>query len=320
MLGVAQRAVADAEGHALEVVAGLDEPLVGARSRRRTPPRSGRRSPARAAAGRRRRRRRRGAAPRPARPGARRPARPSPARARRGGSRAAVRRARRRGCAPRRAASGGSWSRPWAQCRKHSCARTAHGTGSLDVTRATRQVQARPSPSPRRARANCSAREHVDQVVAHGLHVARARRRRAACQPFSVIVQFTPRASSTQGSRSTSPCVLHAPDGVRQPAARVREVVGELGHPQRAVGRLGEPDEHLVLVRDRPVSRSSSCSSASNSRAEPSRNARQWVCCSAVSHSHVVGARAVSVVTASASVRRVIGVARACRECSTTFN
>ena len=246
MLGVAQRAVADAERLALEVVAGLDDPLVGADVE---PERRGDR-----AGGLLRALQRGGdhgdevatcAGRRP--PGGPPPCPPSPGHAPRAGSRAAVRRARRRGCAPRRAASGGSWWRPWAQSRKHSCApRTQDGVTRRD-TRHPSGAGGR-SPSRRRARRTApgvSTSTRWSRTDCTWLGAAATR----TCQPFSVMVQFTPRASSTQGTPRDEPLLLHAPDGVREPAAGVREVVGELRHPQRAVGRLGEPDQDLVLVR-----------------------------------------------------------------------
>jgi hypothetical protein len=46
------------------------------------------------------------------------------------------------------------------------------------------------------------------------------------------------------------PFGLQAGAGVRQAAAGLAGVLGEFGHPQAPFGRLGQPDEDLVL-RDR---------------------------------------------------------------------
>ena len=105
---VAQRAVADAERLALEVVARLDHAVVGGDRQAVRRPRSAPPSPG----------------PAPASEATTqgdvaggqvvgRPARPSAGRARTGGSRAAGRRARPRGCGPHRGAAG---ARPW--CRR----------------------------------------------------------------------------------------------------------------------------------------------------------------------------------------------------------
>ena len=94
----------------------------------------------------------------------------------------------------------------------------------------------------------------VDEVVAHAGDVHRGGLGRAGRSRASVMRQTMPRPSSGEVAARDEPGLLHPRDGVRDPAAAVRERVGELGHPHLPAVALGEAHQDLVL-RQREVER-----------------------------------------------------------------
>ena len=74
------------------------------------------------------------------------------------------------------------------------------------------------------------------------------RRGRAAADPVppAVSTVYMPRASPGNGSRTTEPVGLQPVDEPGQAGPRQQHPIGELGHPQPAVGRLDQLQQHVV--------------------------------------------------------------------------